>query len=98
VGNNKDDKEEEQMTQNWSHLLLLAQELHRHLRKSGEREKEGLPSIENGGTQEKAENITIDTIRRRKNLIHPMVHIKRLIIDSSDLQIMRVSSQTVAFR
>jgi hypothetical protein len=63
-----------------------------------EREKEGLPSIENGGTQEEAENITIDTIRRRKNLIHPMVHIKRLIIDSSDLQIMRVSSQTVAFR
>jgi hypothetical protein len=79
---------------------LLAQELHRHLRKSRERErdKEGLPSIENGGAQEEAENNTIDTIRRRKNLIHPTVHIKRVVIDSSDLRIMRVSSQTVAFR
>jgi hypothetical protein len=50
-----------------SRLLLLAQELHRHLRKSRERErdKEGLPSIENGGAQEEAENNTIDTIRRR---------------------------------
>jgi hypothetical protein len=37
-------------------------------------------------------------IRRRKNLIHPMVHIKRVTIHSSDLRIMRVSSQTVAFR
>jgi hypothetical protein len=54
--------------------------------------------IENGGAQEEAENSTIDIIRRRKNLIHPTVHIKRVIIDSSDLQIMRVSSQTVVFR
>jgi hypothetical protein len=66
VGNSKDDKEEEQMSQNWSHLLLLAQELHRHLRKSRERDKEGLPLIENGGAQEEAENNTIYTIRRRK--------------------------------
>jgi hypothetical protein len=68
-------------------LLLLAQELHRHLRKSRERvrEREGLPSLEKGGAQKEAANSTIDTIRRRKNLIHPTVHIKRVIIDSSDL-------------
>jgi hypothetical protein len=67
-------------------LLLLAQELHRHLRKSRERvrEREGLPSLEKGGAQKEAANNTIDTIRR-KNLIHPTVHIKRVIIDSSDL-------------
>jgi hypothetical protein len=54
--------------------------------------------IENGGAQEEAENSNINTIRRREKLIYPMIHIKRVIIDSSDLRIMRVSSQTVAFR
>jgi hypothetical protein len=31
-----------------------------------ERDKEGLPLIENGGAQEEAENSTIHTIRRKK--------------------------------
>jgi hypothetical protein len=77
------------MTQNWSHLLLQpAQELHRHLRnnresdrerekeRERERERERLPSLEKGGTQEGPANTTTDTIRRRKNQIHPMIHNK----------------------
>jgi hypothetical protein len=40
---------------------------------------------------------TDDTLRRRNKLIHPMIHNKQVIIDSSVLRIMRVSSQMVAF-
>jgi hypothetical protein len=42
------------MTLNLSHLVMLAQELHRHLRKSRESDKERLPSLETNGAQEEA--------------------------------------------
>jgi hypothetical protein len=52
-----------------------------------------------GGAQRKNDgNGTIDRIRRRNNLIHPTTHIKQVTIHSSDLRIMRVSSQMVAFQ
>jgi hypothetical protein len=51
-----------------------------------------------GGAQEEAEAQENYRYSRRKNLIHPTVHIKRVTIHLSGLRIMRVSSQTVAFR
>jgi hypothetical protein len=55
--------------------------------------------LENGGAQEdEAQTGLSIQFEGGKNQIHPTIHIKRIIIDSPILQIMRVSSQMVAFR